>query len=70
MEKLGYPAATAHRKEHAKFARSIAVIRREFDEIGPAPAIIARVQRCVCDWLVEHVGKFDRELGAFLKGKV
>jgi hemerythrin len=69
MLKHGYPAqaAQAHRKEHADFIRDFGELQKEFQAEGATSALVFKVQRGVCDWLLGHIGGTDLELAKFVK---
>jgi hemerythrin len=62
-----YPDMAAHIEQHNVFIRSIRELKASFNENGVTEALTSELRERLCDWLVEHVSKVDRALGAFLK---
>jgi len=68
MTKAGYPGLQAHRQEHDYFKQRIATIKKEFLDYGATIHVVLLAVRTSGDWLLSHIKKTDREMGAFLKG--
>ncbi len=69
MRRYNYPGYAQHKNEHNRFINRFYDLRDEVDEKGVNPATAEKIVSAVGDWLVDHIGKTDRELGRFLKGK-
>jgi hemerythrin len=69
MRRLSYPAYPAHKGEHVSFIKDFYDLRDELDADGLTPELADRMGRFCGDWLVNHVGKVDKALGAFLREK-
>lgn len=70
MVKHVYPDMKTHKAQHAAFIQDFKALKSEFDAQGASSHITMQVQRRVCDWLIGHIGKTDKALGAFLKTKM
>jgi len=70
MDRHGYPDAPAHKKLHAEFTKSVAAFKADLAGQGANLNLTVTINRLVVDWLVQHIGKMDKALGAFLKDKV
>jgi hemerythrin len=70
MRRLSYPGFPFHKGEHVSFIGDFYDLRDEFDANGATPEIADRMGRFIGDWLVNHIGKVDRALGAFLQEKL
>ncbi|HLC18144.1 MAG TPA: bacteriohemerythrin [Thermodesulfobacteriota bacterium] len=66
MHKYGYPETLSHLEEHTKFIDDISRLEKEA-KVGVTSSHVIQTQRRVVDWLVNHIGSIDKELGAFLK---
>jgi len=42
-------------------------MRQELDNNGVTPELTIRLAEKLGDWLVNHIGRMDRALGAFLR---
>lgn len=71
MAEHRYPGRAAHLAEHAVFLTTLEQLRQRFQLEGPSARLAMEVNNKVCDWLVKHVLRTDKALGAFLatKGK-
>ncbi|MDA8336896.1 MAG: bacteriohemerythrin [Peptococcaceae bacterium] len=69
MERFAYPDAAAHKALHAEFTASIAAFSNDLARQGPNLNLTVTVNRLVVDWLIRHIGKMDKTLGAFLAGR-
>jgi len=68
MGRYRYPAAAAHKKQHADFVGSFLKLKADFDKNGPTGNVAIVLNRFVCQWLREHIGGMDKALGKFLQG--
>lgn len=66
MEATVYPSRKAHRAQHVVFMSDFATLRRALEASGPSPGLAIDVQLRCGVWLREHIGRTDRELGAWL----
>ncbi len=62
-----YPDMAAHIEQHNIFSRAIDELRAAYKEGGVTEALTTELRERLCDWLVDHVSKVDKALGAFLK---
>ena len=69
MRRLSYPGFPSHKREHVAFINDFYDLRDEYDGNGATPELADKMGRHMGDWLVNHIGKVDKALGAFLSGK-
>ena len=69
MRRLSYTGYPFHKGEHVSFINEFYDLRDELDAHGATPALADRMGRFFGDWLVNHIGKVDKALGAFLREK-
>ena len=69
MRRLSYPEFPSHKVEHVAFINDFYDLRDEYDNNGAAPELADKMGRYMGDWLVNHIGKVDKALGAFLSDK-
>lgn len=66
---VGQPAlarhAENHLREHRAFAERIAAVRAA--PAADQPAAAGRLNAYLCNWIVEHIQKTDREMAQLLK---
>lgn len=65
MNKFNYPHMVKHLAEHTRFIEDIAALKEECKK-GISTANVIQVQRRVVDWLINHIGGIDKQLGAFI----
>ncbi|GAB4389081.1 MAG: hemerythrin family protein [Thermodesulfovibrionales bacterium] len=75
MESFGYPAYPAHKAQHEEFKRNFSLLKKDLVKLegGTKPGsydLSVRTNQVVVDWILEHISKTDKALGAFLKDKV
>jgi len=70
MDKYEYPDYGSHRRQHLEFMGNFYGLKTQFETEGPGVHIIANTNHMVVDWLLNHIRKLDKALGAFLKTKV
>lgn len=68
MAERKYPAYAIHKQEHDHFKQRLATIRKEFTEFGATIHVVLLAVRTAGDWLLTHIKKTDKALGAFLRG--
>ncbi len=66
MVAMSYPSTNAHRLQHQGFLRELGAVQEQFQRRGAAADLVLAVHRKVSDWLVNHICKTDKLLGAFL----
>mgnify|MGYP001326930100 CR=1 FL=1 len=69
QKKHGYPKYLAHKKLHDDFISGFGRLMERFDEQGPTLSIITSINKTVVDWLINHIGQADKEMGKFIKEK-
>jgi hemerythrin-like metal-binding protein len=69
MRRLSYPGFPSHKGEHVAFINDFYDLRDEYDAKGATPELADKMGRYMGDWLVNHIGKIDKALGAFLQEK-
>jgi hemerythrin len=62
-----YPDYPAHKAQHTGFVRDFCRLKDEVESAPLSSVPLMHIQRRVCDWLINHIGKTDRCLGEFLK---
>ncbi len=69
MARYGYPSASSHKLHHQAFTRELAAVQREIATSGVSTGLILAVYKKATEWLVTHISKTDKILGAFIKSK-
>lgn len=67
MDQYKYPGVGDHKKEHIWFVDQWQGLKQQLDAEGPTVLGVLSTKRLLVDWLLNHVQKTDRALGAFLK---
>jgi len=70
MTKYNYPEYEAHKAMHIKFVEDFSKLKQQFEKEGATINFVIQTNQVVVDWLVNHISRVDKKLGAFLKDKV
>lgn len=70
MTRYGYPSLESHRLQHVAFVRDFTQLKQRLESEGATTLLVLEVQKRVMDWLVNHITKTDKLMGAFLKSKM
>jgi len=75
MQKYGYPEYKAHKAQHEYFMREFAELRKELEKLEGGKKrgsydLSVETNRIVVDWILDHIAKVDKRLGAHLKTKM
>lgn len=69
MRELGYPGLDAHAAAHRTFREEFAANVADLAARGPTALVALTVHNWLSDWLRDHLGGVDLELGRFLAGR-
>jgi hemerythrin len=69
MRETVFPGLQAHRTEHERFVRDLAVLTAEHSRDGASPSLVLRVNSRISEWLREHIHRSDRELASHLRAR-
>ncbi len=69
MARSHYPGAALHKLQHAGFIREFTKLKDQLSTRGVSAALVLGAHKQVSDWLVNHICKTDKVLGAFIKTK-
>jgi len=70
MKKYQYPEYEGHKAQHTGLINDLQKMKEQFEKEGPSSMMAIDIQKELGDWLMIHIAKIDKELGAFLKEKV
>jgi hemerythrin len=70
MKRYGFPGYDRHHAEHRTFIDSYTGLKLMYEESGITSALLILTQSKICNWILNHVGKLDREFGAYLKPRL
>lgn len=70
QKKYGYPEYNNHKQMHTQFIKDFEVLKGNLDKDGVSPSLIIKMNKLLIDWLLNHIKKVDKELGAFIKSKL
>jgi hemerythrin-like metal-binding protein len=75
MKKYGYPDYPAHKAQHEYFIREFADLKIELEKLEGGKKrgsydLSVETNRIVVDWILDHIAKVDKRLGAYLKTKM
>lgn len=69
MLKYKYPGYDAQKKEHTKFISDLSNYEKELTESKSTLVLKIKTNQMLVDWLVNHIGKVDKDLGVYLQGR-
>ncbi len=69
MKRYSYAEYPGHKMEHTAFIGDFYDLRQELDNDGVTPDLTIRLVNRLGEWLVQHIGRKDKALGEFLKGR-
>ncbi len=69
MRKLEYPAIGEHTAAHEAFRADFRSRVRDVQRTGPTALAALTVHNWLSDWLRQHIGKVDQELGRFVASR-
>ena len=69
MQKYRYPGYTSHKIQHTRLITTYTSMKVKINQEGVTPALTLQVQGQLGEWLINHIGKQDQVLGAFLKNQ-
>lgn len=67
MQAHRYPEYAAHKKQHDDLTARVAGLQKEF--MAGRASMSVEVLQFLKDWLVNHIGKSDQEIAAYLRTK-
>ncbi|MEE8574545.1 MAG: bacteriohemerythrin, partial [Thermodesulfobacteriota bacterium] len=70
MAIYSYPEIKSHMIQHGIFRDAFFGSKEKYSEIGADPDLMSEVKFRICDWIVTHVARVDKELGEFLIPKI
>jgi hemerythrin len=65
----GYPQRAEHEAEHRRFIEDFRGLQREYAKEGATALLLVRVNARITQWLIEHISRTDKLLGAHLKAR-
>ncbi|MEK6690446.1 MAG: bacteriohemerythrin [Nitrospirota bacterium] len=70
MDRYNYPESRSHRSQHENFQKRFTDLKRELQMSGERLVAVIRTNQLLGDWWINHIGKVDKGLGAFLRTKI
>jgi hemerythrin len=67
MDRYSYVAASAHKAQHAVLVNDFLLIKKQLETTGASEPLAIATEKRLGDWLINHIGRTDKQLGAFLK---
>lgn len=65
--KLNYPKYKEHKVLHDNFIKEVKGLKERFFNGGSTLTLTIEINKKVIDWLINHIGKMDREFGNYIK---
>ncbi|MFC1835880.1 bacteriohemerythrin [Thermodesulfobacteriota bacterium] len=70
MTQHKYPGYDAQRSAHIEFTKEVDKMRSQVDSGEITSDLVVDVVKKLGDWFSDHIGKMDKALGQYLKGKL
>ncbi|MCG0274860.1 MAG: bacteriohemerythrin [Thermosediminibacteraceae bacterium] len=70
MQETGFPDYKAHKKQHDGFVEEFKQFKNKMEQSGPSVDLVVKINHFLVDWLINHIKKKDKALGAFLRKKM
>ena len=67
MQEHAYSGYAKHKAEHLLLLENFRILKAEFENEGPGFYLVLRTKELIVHWLLDHIRKVDRSLGAFQK---
>lgn len=67
MDRYSYSAASSHKAQHAVFIADFVSLKEQLISSGYSRPPAIEIVKRLGEWLLNHVGRTDRELGSFLR---
>lgn len=62
-----YPGYESHKAQHQQFIKDFTALKEKIEKNGVTGLTIVQLNQVLVDWLVNHIRKSDKALGAFIK---
>jgi hemerythrin-like metal-binding protein len=69
MEQYNYQDYALHQEQHLEFLKHVEQLKQDYREKGGNLYLALKIQKNIVQWMTEHIGHSDWELGQFLKDK-
>lgn len=69
QRKHGYPDYKQHKEMHDNFIAEVRGLKERLNEKGSSLLLIIDINKKVIDWLINHIGKTDKELSKYIKAQ-
>lgn len=66
MHKCNFPGTLSHLEEHTHFIDDVAALKEDSRSDGITTGLVIKVQSRIVEWLMNHIGTVDKELGRFI----
>ena len=67
QQKYQYPRMSGHKELHAQFLQELGKIRSRLTTEGFHTGVLIHIQDKVVQWLLEHIGRVDKDYGLFIQ---
>lgn len=69
QQEHSYPDYPSHKALHEQFKNEFYKFKKGLEQEGVTLSAVILTNRLLSSWWTEHIGKIDKTLGVFLKGK-
>ncbi len=67
QKKFAYPRMAGHQELHSQFLQELTKIRSRLTTEGFHTGVLIHIQDKVVQWLLEHIGRVDKDYGIFIQ---
>jgi len=69
QEWRAYPGINAHKRAHAQFCMQVEALEKELETTGPNVALIAKFNKTLVVWYINHISTEDKKLCEYINSK-
>lgn len=70
MQRYNYHGYSTHKAQHLGFIKDFTDLKKQLQEESSAIQVIIRTNHLLVDWILNHIRRIDKTMGAFLKTKI
>jgi hemerythrin len=67
--RFGYPDYPSHHVQHNRFIQTVEELERQFKDEGATIALVIQTNHTMVNWLIQHIGKVDRDFARFVRAR-
>ncbi len=69
MTDYNYPDYASHKQQHTEFINTVNKLKQKMTPDKILSTFVLEVNREICDWLIDHILKQDKEMAQFIQNQ-